>query len=105
MATEPKHDKPTIAPTARPDDPHRSIVSGMEVEKLYDEGAVRDRDQLEERLGEPGEYPFTRGIHPDMYRSRRWTMRQYAGYASAKETNERFHYLINHGSTGLSMAF
>ena len=60
---------------------------------------------LDERLGEPGEYPFTRGIHPDMYRGRKWTMRQYAGYASAKETNERFHYLIDHGSTGLSMAF
>ena len=60
---------------------------------------------LEERLGAPGEYPYTRGVHPDMYRGRKWTMRQYAGYASAKETNERFHYLIDHGSTGLSMAF
>jgi methylmalonyl-CoA mutase N-terminal domain/subunit len=105
MATEPKHDKPTIAPIVGPDDPRRFTDSGIEVKPLYDEGDVRDRDQLEERLGEPGEYPFTRGIHPDMYRSRRWTMRQYAGYASAKETNERFHYLINHGSTGLSMAF
>jgi methylmalonyl-CoA mutase N-terminal domain/subunit len=105
MATEPKHDKPTIAPIVGPDDPRRFTDSGIEVKALYDEGDVRDRDQLEERLGEPGEFPFTRGIHPDMYRSRRWTMRQYAGYASAKETNERFHYLINHGSTGLSMAF
>jgi methylmalonyl-CoA mutase N-terminal domain/subunit len=105
MATEPKHDKPTIAPIVGPDDPRRFTDSGIEVKKLYDENDVRDREQLEERLGEPGEYPFTRGIHPDMYRSRRWTMRQYAGYASAKETNERFHYLINHGSTGLSMAF
>ena len=61
--------------------------------------------ELEERLGAPGEYPYTRGVHPDMYRGRKWTMRQYAGYASAKETNERFHYLIDHGSTGLSMAF
>jgi len=105
MATEPKHEKPTIAPIVGPDDPRRFTDSGIEVEKLYDESDVRERDQLEERLGEPGGYPFTRGIHPDMYRSRRWTMRQYAGYASAKETNERFHYLINHGSTGLSMAF
>jgi methylmalonyl-CoA mutase N-terminal domain/subunit len=105
MATEPKHDKPTIAPIVGPDDPRRFTDSGIEVKQLYDESDVRDRDHLEERLGEPGEYPFTRGIHPDMYRSRRWTMRQYAGYASAKETNERFHYLINHGSTGLSMAF
>src|SRR3954465_11580899 len=103
MTTEPKHDKPTIAPIVGPDDPRRFTDSGIEVKPLYDDSDVRD--QLEERLGEPGNYPFTRGIHPDMYRSRRWTMRQYAGYASAKETNERFHYLINHGSTGLSMAF
>jgi methylmalonyl-CoA mutase N-terminal domain/subunit len=103
MATEPKQDKPTIAPIVGPDDPRRFTDSGIEIEPRYDESAVRDG--LEERLGDPGEYPFTRGIHPDMYRSRRWTMRQYAGYASAKETNERFHYLIKHGSTGLSMAF
>src|SRR3954452_15408783 len=105
MATEPKHDKPTIAPIVGPDDPRRFTDSGIEVKKLYDENDVRERDQLEERLREPGAYPFTRGIHPDMYRSRRWTMRQYAGYASAEETNERFHYRISHGSTGLSMAF
>jgi methylmalonyl-CoA mutase N-terminal domain/subunit len=103
MATEPKHDKPTIAPIVGPDDPRRFTDSGIEVKTEYDESDVRDA--LDERLGDPGEYPFTRGIHPDMYRSRRWTMRQYAGYASAKETNERFHYLIDHGSTGLSMAF
>jgi methylmalonyl-CoA mutase, N-terminal domain len=103
MTTEPKHDKPTIAPIVGPDDPRRFTDSGIEVKALYDEGDVRDG--LEGRLGEPGDYPFTRGVHPDMYRSRRWTMRQYAGYASAKETNERFHYLIDHGSTGLSMAF
>jgi methylmalonyl-CoA mutase, N-terminal domain len=103
MATEPKQDKPTIAPIVGPDDPRRFTDSGIEVQPRYDESDVRDG--LDERLGDPGDYPFTRGIHPDMYRSRRWTMRQYAGYASAKETNERFHYLINHGSTGLSMAF
>ena len=60
---------------------------------------------LEERLGEPGEYPFTRGVHREMYRKQLWTMRQYAGYASAKESNERYKYLLAHGSTGLSMAF
>ena len=65
---------------------------------------VADLD-LDERLGEPGEYPFTRGIHPEMYRSRRWTMRQYAGYATAQETNIRYRYLLEKGSTGLSMAF
>lgn len=103
MTTEPKHDKPTIAPIVGPDDPRRFTDSGIEVQPRYDESDVKDG--LDERLGEPGDYPFTRGIHSEMYRSRRWTMRQYAGYASAKETNERFHYLINHGSTGLSMAF
>ena len=95
--------KPTIAPVVGPDDERRFTDSGIEVERLYGEGDVAP--DLEERLGEPAEYPYTRGIHADMYRSRRWTMRQYAGYASAKETNERFHYLIDHGSTGLSMAF
>ena len=102
MATKPDQ-KPTIAPVVGPDDPRRFTDSGIEIERLYTEGDVAPG--LEERLGEPGEYPFTRGIHPDMYRSRKWTMRQYAGYATAQETNERFHYLIKHGSTGLSMAF
>ena len=95
--------KPTIAPVVGPDDERRFTDSGIEVERLYREGDVAPG--LEERLGQPAEFPYTRGIHADMYRSRRWTMRQYAGYASAKETNERFHYLIDHGSTGLSMAF
>jgi len=102
MATKPEH-KPSIAPIVGPDDPRRFTDSGIEIEAVYDETDVAPG--LEERLGEPGEFPFTRGIHPDMYRSRRWTMRQYAGYATARETNERFRYLIEHGSTGLSMAF
>ncbi len=63
-----------------------------------------DPDYLE-RLGFPGEYPFTRGIQPNMYRGRLWTMRQYAGYASAEETNRRFRYLLEQGQTGLSVAF
>jgi methylmalonyl-CoA mutase N-terminal domain/subunit len=102
MATKPEQ-KPSIAPIVGPDDPRRFTDSGIEIETAYDESDVTPG--LEERLGRPGEYPFTRGIHPDMYRSRKWTMRQYAGYATAKETNERFRYLIEHGSTGLSMAF
>ena len=56
-------------------------------------------------LGEPGKYPFTRGIYPDMYRSRNWTMRQYAGFGNAEETNKRFRYLLGNGQTGLSVAF
>ncbi len=58
-----------------------------------------------EQLGYPGEFPFTRGIHPGMYRSRLWTMRQYAGFASAEESNKRYHYLLSQGTTGLSVAF
>ncbi len=102
MATTPEH-QPSIAPIVGPDDPRRFTDSGIEVKNEYDSDDVAP--DLEERLGQAGEYPFTRGIHPDMYRGRKWTMRQYAGYASAKETNERFHYLIRTGSTGLSMAF
>jgi methylmalonyl-CoA mutase, N-terminal domain len=102
VATTPDHD-PSIAPIVGPDDPRRFTDSGIEIKHEY--GADDVRPELEERLGQAGAYPYTRGIHPDMYRGRKWTMRQYAGYASAKETNERFHYLIEHGSTGLSMAF
>jgi methylmalonyl-CoA mutase N-terminal domain/subunit len=102
MATAPDQ-KPSIAPIVGPDDERRFTDSGIEIKQRYDSDDVEPN--LDERLGEPGDYPFTRGIHPDMYRGRKWTMRQYAGYASAKETNERFHYLIDHGSTGLSMAF
>ncbi|MBJ7347927.1 MAG: methylmalonyl-CoA mutase [Thermoleophilaceae bacterium] len=96
--------KPTIAPIVGPDDKRRFTDSGIEIDALYDASAISELD-LEERLGEPGEFPYTRGVHREMYRSRNWTMRQYAGYASAKETNERFKYLIGVGSTGLSMAF
>jgi methylmalonyl-CoA mutase, N-terminal domain len=102
MATTPDH-KPSIAPIVGPDDPRRFTDSGIEIKNVYTDEDVAGG--LEDRLGTPGEYPYTRGVHPDMYRGRKWTMRQYAGYASAKETNERFHYLIQHGSTGLSMAF
>src|SRR6202020_2506370 len=56
-------------------------------------------------IGLPGEYPFTRGIHSSMYRGRLWTMRQFAGFGTSEETNERFHYLLEHGQTGLSTAF
>ncbi|HOS53992.1 MAG TPA: methylmalonyl-CoA mutase family protein, partial [Anaerolineaceae bacterium] len=58
-----------------------------------------------EQLGFPGEYPFTRGVQPTMYRSRFWTMRQYAGFASAEESNRRYRYLLEQGQTGLSVAF
>ncbi len=92
-----------IAPPVGPEDERRFTDSGIEVERIYEEADVAG--QLSERLGEPGEYPYARGIHAGMYRDRLWTMRQYAGFATAEETNKRYRYLIDHGSTGLSMAF
>ncbi|HEX6117068.1 MAG TPA: methylmalonyl-CoA mutase family protein [Solirubrobacterales bacterium] len=93
----------SIAPVVGPDDPRIFTDSGIEIGALYEEGDVEPG--LPERLGEPGSYPFARGIHREMYRSRLWTMRQYAGFATPEDTNERYRYLIEHGSTGLSMAF
>jgi methylmalonyl-CoA mutase, N-terminal domain len=93
----------SIAPVVGPDDPRRFTDSGIEVRPVYAKADLRD--DLAERLGEPGEYPYTRGVHGEMYRKQLWTIRQYAGYASAKESNQRYRYLLEHGSTGLSMAF
>jgi methylmalonyl-CoA mutase N-terminal domain/subunit len=81
----------------------RTTTSGIEIERLYTPdtaGVVYD-----EELGYPGAYPFTRGIYPTMYRGRLWTMRQYAGFGTAAETNRRYRYLLEHGQTGLSVAF
>ena len=78
-----------------------STLSGEPVRALYTEADLPDR----ERIGLPGEYPFTRGVYPSMYRGRLWTMRQFAGFGTAEETNERFRYLLDHGQTGLSTAF
>ncbi|HEV3320987.1 MAG TPA: methylmalonyl-CoA mutase family protein [Solirubrobacteraceae bacterium] len=91
----------TVAPIVGPDDRRRFTDSGIEVQPLYTEEDL----PAELDLGEPGEYPYTRGPHREMYRKQLWTMRQYAGYASAKESNERYRYLLSKGSTGLSMAF
>ncbi|PTX52209.1 methylmalonyl-CoA mutase [Melghirimyces profundicolus] len=76
-------------------------LSGIEVQRLY---TPKDGTGMEE-IGFPGGYPYTRGIRPTMYRSRNWTMRQYAGFGSASETNRRFRYLLDQGQTGLSVAF
>ena len=78
-------------------------MSGHPIEPLYiAEDLPAD---AEERIGVPGEYPFTRGPYPSMYRGKLWTMRQFAGFGTVEETNERFHYLLDHGQTGLSTAF
>ncbi|MGH7783459.1 MAG: methylmalonyl-CoA mutase family protein, partial [Candidatus Binatia bacterium] len=89
--------------------------AGIEVPRVALPGLDTGRDDLAptqstdeiylEKLGFPGEYPYTRGVQPTMYRSRLWTMRQYAGYGTAEETNKRYRYLLAHGQTGLSVAF
>jgi len=79
-------------------------TSGIELKRLYMPYDLGDFDYLEE-LGFPGEYPFTRGVQATMYRGRLWTMRQYSGFATAEETNKRYHYLLKQGQTGLSVAF
>src|ERR1041384_7941527 len=81
----------------------RTTISGVEVAPLYTADDVSV--EYERDLGNPGEFPFTRGVYESMYRGRLWTMRQFAGFGTAEETNERFRYLIDHGQTGLSTAF
>ncbi|WP_430505224.1 acyl-CoA mutase large subunit family protein [Haloparvum sp. PAK95] len=81
-----------------------ATVSNLEVDRIYGPNDVDDLDYGED-LGFPGEEPYTRGVYPTMYRGRTWTMRQFAGFGTAEETNERFHYLIENGQTGLSTAF
>ena len=78
--------------------------SGLEIDPLYTPEDL-DKFDYQEKLGYPGEYPYTRGVQPTMYRGRFWTMRQYSGYATAKESNRRFRYLLDQGQTGLSIAF
>jgi methylmalonyl-CoA mutase N-terminal domain/subunit len=78
-----------------------TTMSGIPVKPLYSEADLPAQDEI----GVPGGYPFTRGVYPSMYRGRLWTMRQFAGFGTAEETNERFRYLLDHGQTGLSTAF
>ena len=80
-----------------------STISGLEVDPLYTTDSVQIDEERD--LGYPGVYPFTRGVYPSMYRGKLWTMRQFAGFGTAEETNERFRYLLDHGQTGLSTAF
>jgi methylmalonyl-CoA mutase N-terminal domain/subunit len=88
------------AATPERDVPFKTL-SGEPIEPLYTEEDLPDLSEI----GLPGEYPFTRGVYPSMYRGRLWTMRQFAGFGTAEETNERFRYLLDHGQTGLSTAF
>ncbi|MBP1713653.1 MAG: methylmalonyl-CoA mutase, partial [Deltaproteobacteria bacterium] len=79
-------------------------TSGLEVGVVYTPSDLENQDYLKD-LGFPGEYPFTRGVYPTMYRGNLWSMRQYAGFADAEESNKRFKYLLSQGQTGLSVAF
>lgn len=88
------------APERKPD---FRTTSNIDIERCFT--PVFEQPDYEEQLGFPGEYPFTRGVQPTMYRGRFWTMRQYAGFGTAKESNERYKYLLNAGQTGLSVAF
>ena len=96
---------PTAAPP-KPDEEteSRETSSGIAIPRFYRPEDVAGIP-YEEKVGDPGEYPYARGLYPDMYRKRHWTMRQYAGYASAEESNRRYRYLLAQGTTGLSVAF
>jgi methylmalonyl-CoA mutase N-terminal domain/subunit len=98
MATEPRQ-----RPATEDGEVERRTLSGHPITPLY--GPERAPTDPEESIGRPGEYPFTRGPYESMYRGRLWTMRQFAGFGTVEETNERFHYLLDHGQTGLSTAF
>lgn len=81
-----------------------TTVSGKTIEMLYTPEDLQQMDFMRD-IGFPGEFPYTRGIHPTMYRGKLWTMRQFAGFGTPEDTNERYHYLLEHGQTGLSVAF
>ena len=117
VTTDAKDDSPRMARLAervrrweerRSAEPAREIdfttTSSMEVAPIYTPLDTAGIDELDD-IGLPGEYPYTRGVYESMYRTRLWTMRQFAGFATAAETNERYHYLLEHGQTGLSVAF
>ncbi|HEU5033742.1 MAG TPA: methylmalonyl-CoA mutase family protein [Mycobacteriales bacterium] len=82
----------------------RASESGFPIEPVYDAASAADRD-VTARVGAPGSYPFTRGVYPTMYTGRPWTIRQYAGFGTARESNQRYHQLVEAGTTGLSVAF
>ncbi|MGB2844230.1 MAG: methylmalonyl-CoA mutase family protein, partial [Candidatus Aminicenantaceae bacterium] len=81
-----------------------STVSGRKIKSVYTPLDLENFDYLKQS-GFPGEFPYTRGVHPTMYRGRLWTMRQFSGFGTAEDTNKRYKYLLSHGQTGLSVAF
>jgi methylmalonyl-CoA mutase, N-terminal domain len=103
-----QHWEKTVYTNAVSENPERKKkfknLSDIPINNLYTPEDIQNTEYLE-RIGFPGEYPFLRGVHPNLYRGRLWTMRQFAGFGSAEETNKRYHYLLEHGETGLSVAF
>ena len=99
-----EHYEPTVDRFGERQDEFTTDTGGLAVDPLYTPADVADLDYRED-VGFPGEEPYTRGVYSTMYRGRLWTMRQYAGMGTAAETNERYHYLLENGQTGLSMAF
>src|SRR5262245_60777832 len=98
MSAQPKPAPPASEPT------RFSTVSDMEIQELYGAEDLTGRD-ADADVGRPGEFPYTRGVYPTMYRGRPWTMRQFAGFGTPRDTNERFKFLLAQGQTGLSTAF
>jgi methylmalonyl-CoA mutase N-terminal domain/subunit len=101
MATETKTERPAAA---TPGDEPRQTSSEIPIRRFYRPEDVAGVP-YEQKVGDPGKFPYTRGLYADMYRQRKWTMRQYAGYSSAAESNQRYRYLLSQGTTGLSVAF
>ena len=100
-------ERETVAPATQRMPERRedtTTQSGMPIKRIYTPEDTADLDYGRD-LGMPGEYPYTRGVHPTMYRAKPWTMRMFAGFGTAEETNTRFKYLLEHGQTGLSIAF
>jgi methylmalonyl-CoA mutase, N-terminal domain len=102
MAIEPR-ERDDQALTGPEGEEQAHTLSGVPVRQLYTDADLPG--DVDDAIGRPGEFPFTRGVYESMYRGRLWTMRQFAGFGTAEETNERFHYLLEHGQTGLSTAF
>ena len=105
--SEARWDKQTLRPSLEKVPERREVfasLSGVPVERLYTPADLQGFDYARD-LADPGEYPYTRGIHPTMYRGRIWTMRQFSGFGTPEDTNQRLHYLLQQGQTGLSIAF
>ncbi|MCK4856337.1 MAG: methylmalonyl-CoA mutase, partial [candidate division Zixibacteria bacterium] len=101
-------DKTAAKTRRRKSRPRFFTISGVDIGELYTPDSVKGADRDEhywENVGLPGEFPYTRGVHHTMYRTRLWTMRQFAGMGTPKQTNERFKYILKQGGTGLSTAF